>query len=549
MVPHSDFSYGSMDSNSSMGSSSHYQIDTISSSYSSTSSMPSYPSLYSQSQHLSIHPLPPPDDDATGSIFGVPGYADPEPSLGVYTHPSHSHQHALGLHLLPAAGYPSSYDLHHSSHAQPNNMLIPLHAAHLLPSPPESRLPYALSAQDPSEINNGQLPARAHSAAQASAANGTAYGAAAANSGRSRHEGGAPPRERARKHGCWMCEKSFDRPSTLKKHLLVHTGVKAYVCDICGRRFGVASNLNRHVKRCSLKPANAVAAAAAMANNGNTSPASVPGSISDEKSNDTETHSSIDQEGGTTAKRSRTSDGSTMSTLSSALTDTTLASSPEASSFPPTSIASTQTKRRRRAPSPSHWVPPSLRAFNLSPSEACRSTAVPLPPVRPWLGHSSGFSLPTSPLPLTPGSVSSTDSAAGFASASASASASGCVMPADAGTLLGFASSASSCSPSSTPWHTPTSASDLPWPEERDSWDDSAARLPYHPSEWRGRLPGPGLGFSGDDAGYGGYGGHGGGGSGGGVSSSGLSGLPVVAGGGLVKAQSYVVGRLVMPVT
>ena len=28
---------------------------------------------------------------------------------------------------------------------------------------------------------------------------------------------GAGPRPREKKHGCWMCEKSFDRPSTLRK--------------------------------------------------------------------------------------------------------------------------------------------------------------------------------------------------------------------------------------------------------------------------------------------------------------------------------------------
>ncbi|KAJ7250163.1 hypothetical protein B0H12DRAFT_1324295 [Mycena haematopus] len=58
---------------------------------------------------------------------------------------------------------------------------------------------------------------------------------------------------REKKHGCTMCHKRFDRPSTLKKHLLVHTGEKAFQCSICERRFGVMSNLNRHIRRCSLR--------------------------------------------------------------------------------------------------------------------------------------------------------------------------------------------------------------------------------------------------------------------------------------------------------
>jgi hypothetical protein len=42
-------------------------------------------------------------------------------------------------------------------------------------------------------------------------------------------------------------------------------------------------------------------------------------------------------------------------------------------------------KRRRRAPSPSQWIPHSLLAYNLSPSEGEKSSPVPLPPVVPFI--------------------------------------------------------------------------------------------------------------------------------------------------------------------
>ncbi|KAK0440735.1 hypothetical protein ARMSODRAFT_962256 [Armillaria solidipes] len=127
---------------------------------------------------------------------------------------------------------------------------------------------------------------------------------------------------RERKHACTMCHKRFDRPSTLKKHLLVHTGEKAYQCETCGRRFGVASNLNRHVKRCILKPVNAsLPALAAARSSGTPSPT------------------------------------------------------------PPTrSSPSSQAKRRRRAPSPTIWIPYSLRAYNVVLSGHVSCPALPVSP-------------------------------------------------------------------------------------------------------------------------------------------------------------------------
>ena len=86
-------------------------------------------------------------------------------------------------------------------------------------------------------------------------------------------------------------------------------------------------------------------------------------------------------------------------------------------------------KRKRRAPSPSHWIPHSLLAFDLCSSEGNKVTPVPLPPVMPVK-------------------------------------------------YFGFV-------------------------EERNSWDTSFGRRPYHPEGWQGRLPGPGLGngFVGRDLG------------------------------------------------
>ncbi|KAJ7058683.1 hypothetical protein C8F01DRAFT_1255101 [Mycena amicta] len=161
---------------------------------------------------------------------------------------------------------------------------------------------------------------------------------------------------REKRHGCTMCHKRFDRPSTLKKHLLVHTGEKAFQCSICERRFGVMSNLNRHVRRCSLRQVHlhgskAKSAAIALAK----------------------------AEAGENLKRRRSTP-----------------TEPKTRARP--------TKRRRRPPSPSRWVPPSLRAFNLLPPEASPPASLPLEPVSPSRS-SSGTSPSSSSSCHSPGST------------------------------------------------------------------------------------------------------------------------------------------------
>ncbi|KXN88582.1 hypothetical protein AN958_07101 [Leucoagaricus sp. SymC.cos] len=213
---------------------------------------------------------------------------------------------------------------------------------------------------------------------------------------------------REKKHACTMCHKRFDRPSTLRKHLLVHTGEKAFVCETCGRRFGVASNLNRHVRRCILKPVNGGATAVASSS---TSPSASGSGTPSDMSHDNDPSSA--KLGASKRGRALSSTGSTSSSSSSSSNQ----SPTQKGGADGTGQKLPGQKRRRRAPSPSLWIPWSLRAFNLACEEFYRSTPVPLPPVRRALPR-----------------------------------------------------------------------------EERDSWDENVSTRPYHPHEWKGMLPGPGLG-------------------------------------------------------
>ncbi|KII86309.1 hypothetical protein PLICRDRAFT_177868 [Plicaturopsis crispa FD-325 SS-3] len=181
------------------------------------------------------------------------------------------------------------------------------------------------------------------------------------------------PRVREKKHGCWMCHKSFDRPSTLRKHLLVHTGEKAHVCGRCGRRFGVASNLNRHSKKCGMHASNAQSTNVGVDGPGGqtpltdiaqpVSPLSLPTTIT--------SSSASAQARAVKGKRKRT-----RTSLSSE-------SSQSQSQDEERVIKPAGPKRRRRAPSPSQWVPPSLIGFDLFPPEFTKATPIPLGPVSP----------------------------------------------------------------------------------------------------------------------------------------------------------------------
>ena len=188
--------------------------------------------------------------------------------------------------------------------------------------------------------------------------------------------------------------------------LVVYSCIPAFVCETCGRRFGVNSNLNRHVKRCILRnppPEAADDVAESVAPQPTMAAQQMAG-----PSGSTAIASSLDAPPPRSAgsnKRKATTNSAARPTQPSP-------------------------KRRRRAASPNRWIPESLRSFNLFNIECLKASPVPLPPVSAYKDPSTNE-----------------------------------------------------------------------WIEERNSWDENIGATPYHPCAWKGRLPGPGLGFGGKDVG------------------------------------------------
>ena len=51
------------------------------------------------------------------------------------------------------------------------------------------------------------------------------------------------------RYRCCYCPKGFSRPSHLDMHERTHTGVKPWICSVCGHSFSQKENLKSHCMR------------------------------------------------------------------------------------------------------------------------------------------------------------------------------------------------------------------------------------------------------------------------------------------------------------
>ena len=63
------------------------------------------------------------------------------------------------------------------------------------------------------------------------------------------HAGKSSNGAKEKKHRCEHCERRFYTRKDVRRHMVVHTGRKDFLCQYCAQRFGRKDHLTRHVKK------------------------------------------------------------------------------------------------------------------------------------------------------------------------------------------------------------------------------------------------------------------------------------------------------------
>ncbi|XP_069777559.1 zinc finger protein PLAG1 isoform X2 [Narcine bancroftii] len=63
------------------------------------------------------------------------------------------------------------------------------------------------------------------------------------------HAGKSSSGTKEKKHQCYHCDRCFYTRKDVRRHLVVHTGRKDFLCQYCAQRFGRKDHLTRHMKK------------------------------------------------------------------------------------------------------------------------------------------------------------------------------------------------------------------------------------------------------------------------------------------------------------
>lgn len=63
------------------------------------------------------------------------------------------------------------------------------------------------------------------------------------------HAGKSSGTAKEKKHRCEHCERQFYTRKDVRRHMVVHTGRKDFLCQYCAQRFGRKDHLTRHMKK------------------------------------------------------------------------------------------------------------------------------------------------------------------------------------------------------------------------------------------------------------------------------------------------------------